>query len=82
MVRIWCALRVYMKGGIGSPRNRGPSIILNENEGTVIQIRMSLRMPRVEEPQSTSFTSGRTDGARSSTLGMKWRKRWRNDCGV
>jgi hypothetical protein len=82
MVRIWCALRVYVKGGVRSPRNHGLRIILNEKESTVIQIRMSLRMPRVPELQSTSFSLGRADGTRSSALGMKWGKRWRNDCGA
>jgi hypothetical protein len=73
---------VYVKGGVRSPRTRGPRIILNEKESTVIQIRMSLRMPRVPELQGTSFSLGRADGTRSSPLGMKWGKRWRNDCGV
>jgi hypothetical protein len=73
------ALRVYVKGGVRSPRIRGPRIILNEKESTVIQIRTSLRMPRVPELQSSL---GRADGTRSSVLGMKWGKRWRNDCGV
>jgi hypothetical protein len=53
-----------------------------ERESTVIQIRMSLRVPRVPELQGASFGSGRADRTRLSALGMKWGKRWRIHCGV
>jgi len=79
VVRIWCALRVYGKGGVRIPRKHGLSIIPNEKES---QIRLPLRMPRVPELQSTSLSLGRADGTRLSALGIKWGKRWRNDCGV
>ncbi len=44
MVRIWCTLTIYVKGGVRSPRNRSPATILVEKESTVIQVRMPLRM--------------------------------------
>lgn len=65
----------YVKGGGEKPAKPGHyqcmlCIILYEKEITMIQICMSLRMPRVSELQGTSFSLGRADGTRLSALGM------------
>jgi hypothetical protein len=48
-VRTWCALGNHMKGGV---RNRRAIIILAGKEGTVIQTRMSLRIPHVRNSKA------------------------------